>query len=82
MYTAMVKDPCKEWDRVDIFVHSLSTWATLKIQLDLDIKTTYGSKKSGLYSKVVFISREQNGETMPKLYSKWASGLYTKVAFN
>ena len=26
VYTAMIKDPFKEWDRVDTFLHSLSTW--------------------------------------------------------
>ncbi len=26
VYTAMVKDPFKEWDRVDTFLHSFLSW--------------------------------------------------------
>ncbi len=37
----------------------------IHVQSNLDIKTIYGSSKSGLYSKVVFISRGQN-QTMLK----------------
>ncbi len=29
VYTALVKDQFKEWDRVDTFLHSLSTWAVV-----------------------------------------------------
>ena len=29
MYTAVVKDPFKEFDRVDTFLHFLSTWDCL-----------------------------------------------------
>ena len=29
-YTAMVKDPFKEWDRVDTFLHFLSTWVNIQ----------------------------------------------------
>ena len=30
VYTAMIKHPFEEWDRVDTFLHSLSTWGSIK----------------------------------------------------